>query len=226
MRLLPILLLSACGGSTARPCPDGMVSIPAGTVVLGERNPHQAWHQPARSIDLPAYCIDVYEYPDREGALPRSNVSWEEAQASCESAGKRLCTSDEWERACRGTSERLYGYGNQRDPAACNTPIEGSGPGPGTPAPLAASGSFARCHTPEGVYDLNGNLSEWVADPWAGAPEPFNLQAKVDPASWRTLRGGTMWSHTFYGQDCTSAHGHDKSGFRNMDDGLRCCLTP
>ena len=88
--------------------------------------------------------------------------------------------------------------------------------------PSTKAGGWERCRTPEGVYDLNGSVSEWVADPWTGGPEPFNPEARVDPETWGTLRGGTMWSGTFYGQDCTSRHGH-AGHFRNIDDGFRCC---
>ena len=92
----------------------------------------------------------------------------------------------------------------------------------GKPPPLAASGSHEGCRTSEGVYDLNGNLSEWVSDGYQGAPEPFNRSATPDPATWRVLRGGTMWNLTFYGQECLSRHGHEVT-FLNMDDGFRCC---
>lgn len=94
------------------------------------------------------------------------------------------------------------------------------------PAPVAAAGASPRCVTPEGVYDLDGNVSEWVDQPWDGAPEPFARAGRVDPETWRTVRGGTMWSETFHGHDCTSAHGHIRSTFRGMDDGFRCCLSP
>jgi len=166
--------------------------------------------------------MDVYEYPNKEGEFPQGAVTWEDAKTLCEQQGKRLCSSAEWELACRGTEGRLYSYGNQYNMSTCNTPIDGSGP-QGNQPPFAKSGSYKDCHSPEGVYDLNGSLSEWVSDPWADFPEPFARNAKVNPETWRALRGGTMWSHTFYGQDCTSRHGHKKSGWKNMDDGFRCC---
>lgn len=220
------LALVACGERAPGPCPDGMARIAGGTVTLGSRRPHQPWHRPARAAVLETFCVDRYEFPGAKGEVPLARVTWEEAAARCEAAGKRLCTGDEWERACRGTDERLHPYGNDLDPSACNTPIDGSGPPAGEPPPVAPSGAFPGCVSPDGVFDLDGNLSEWVADPWTGAPEPFNREATVDPDTWRTLRGGTMWSHTFYGGDCTSAHGHHRTEFKNMDDGFRCCATP
>jgi len=212
----------------APPSRDERVSVPEGTLLAGSR-PGLTERRPSVEADLEpvsvaAFDIDRLPYPNDPARPAEPAATRAEAQRLCAAQGRRLCEELEWERACRGTTSRLYSYGNQRDAEACNTPIEGSGPG-NQPAPLAASGAFERCHTPEGVYDLNGNLAEWVSDPWTGAPEPFNQAAKVDPETWRTLRGGTMWSHTFYGQDCTSSHGHLVT-FKNMDDGFRCCKTP
>lgn len=224
-----LLSASGCGaGPTGHsgPCPAGMVQIDAGDARLGVRSHRQPWQGSARTVALAAYCVDTYEYPNVAGATPKAFVTFDEAQAWCAAAGKRLCTGDEWERACRGPQGRLHPYGDVRDPTACNTPIEGTGPLPGRAAPVSVAGAFPRCVTPEGVFDLGGNLSEWVDEPWAGVPEPFAPRAKVDPETWRTLRGGTMWSQTFYGQDCTSAHGHPRSTLRSTDDGFRCCLTP
>lgn len=213
------IVLSGCGWSPPLSCPPDMVLIPPGPAQLGVASPRK-WQAPLREVSLPGYCIDPYEHPNQAGAPATVQVTWTEARDLCAAVGKRLCSTDEWERACRGPEGRLYSYGNTRDASACNTPIEGSGPGQDLPPTKA--GGWSRCRTPEGVYDLNGSVSEWVSDSWSGAPEPFNADATVDPQTWGTLRGGTMWRHTFYGQDCTSRHGH-ADGFHNIDDGFRCC---
>lgn len=200
-----------------------MVHIPGGQTTLGGARARGGLRGPT-PVTLRAFCIDTYEFPNQAGARPKAHVTWPQAQAACAEAGKRLCTEDEWERACRGPENRRYSYGDTRDAARCNTPIAGTGPGPEGP-PVAASGAHPQCRTSEGVYDLNGNLSEWTASGYAGPPEPFNRAATTDPATWRVVRGGTMWSETFYGQDCLSRHGHDDA-FKNMDDGFRCCADP
>jgi sulfatase modifying factor 1 len=211
-------IASGCFSTTPR-CPADMVFIPAGPAIIGVSEP-LSWQQARHEAALPGYCIDTYEHPNRAGEPSTAQVTWSQARDACAAIGKRLCGSDEWERACRGPEGRRYVYGDTRDPAACNTPIEGGGPQPSLPPTEA--GAWPRCRSPEGVYDLNGSLSEWVSDPWTGDPEPFNREARVDPETWRVLRGGTMWSQTFYGQDCTSRHGHEVS-FHNIDDGFRCC---
>ena len=195
-----------------------MVGISGGSTTIGSAPTTESWHQKAHTVSLDSYCIDAYEFPNRKGALPQSDVSWVEAQSLCEEQGKRLCTSQEWERACRGVAHTRFAYGNERNPNACNTPIEGGAPG--GPAPLAVAGSHSECVTPEGVYDLNGNVSEWVIGQWDGPP-PTDSSSTEGP--WQVLRGGTMWSKTGYGQDCTSRHAHDGTTYRNIDDGFRCC---
>ena len=218
------LLLLGC--PSAPPCPEGMIYLDARVVPLGAEEP-TAWQQPARLAQVGAVCMDRYEWPNREGELALGDLTWEQANSHCASVGKRLCTSDEWGGACRGTEGRSYSYGDRFDRSRCNTPLEGSGPGSREP-PIAAAGSHPGCCSPEGVCDLDGNLSEWVSDPWAEFVEPFNANpdSAASPERWRQVRGGTMWSDTFYGQDCTSRHGHDKNYWRNADDGFRCCADP
>lgn len=224
--LFPCTYLLACTipQQQASNCPEGMVAFDATEFTVGLASPSRSWHESAHTVSLDAFCMDQYEYPNIKGELPKHSVSWEEADSLCTQAGKRLCSSAEWERACKGTENRLYSYGNLYNMQTCNTPIDGAGP-QGKQVPYTKSGEKENCHTPEGVYDLDGSLSEWVADPWSDFPEPFAKNVVVSPDNWRTIRGGTMWSHTFYGQDCTSRHGHRKSGWKNMDDGFRCCAN-
>jgi len=218
-----LFLLVGCGADEPD-CPEGTVRVEGRVMSFGEVEPSEAWHRPAQERRVETFCIDRFEYPNREGELPRADVSWSEAERLCRERGQRLCSSAEWELACEGESGRRYSYGSRRDVERCNTPIAGGGPVDGVP-PVRPAGAFSGCSTPEGVRDLNGSLAEWVADPWTGPPEDFNQGAEVDPGTWRTLRGGTMWDRTFYGQDCTSRHGH-VGGFANNDDGFRCCADP
>jgi formylglycine-generating enzyme required for sulfatase activity len=211
-----VLLALGCPGQASSPCPEGMVLLEAGDFALGD--------EPSRpeNVPLPAFCMDRYEHPNQEGSLPTVGVTWEQARDLCQQAGKRLCSSDEWERACRGVRSQRYVYGDERDPEACNTPWERF---EAPPAPYAPSGAHPRCRNAEGVMDLNGNVSEWVQDEWTGARANFDAEAFPPETVYRTVRGGTMWRQTFYGQDCTSAHGHPERDVHHIDDGLRCCLS-
>ena len=90
------------------------------------------------------------------GTRPWTSVTFEDAKYACERAGKRLCTKDEWLKACRAGGE--YPYGNKYNKDTCNVSDN-----------IVDTGSKSGCKTPNGVYDLSGNVSEWVTDGQAAA---------------------------------------------------------
>ncbi|WP_433620948.1 SUMF1/EgtB/PvdO family nonheme iron enzyme [Nocardia sp. CA-120079] len=83
-------------------------------------------------------------------------VSWDDANTYAQWAHKALPTSQQWEKAARGTRGNTWPWGNQPTPAKCN--VRGSGPGTMTPVSTYASGV-----SPFGIYDLVGNTWEWTA---------------------------------------------------------------
>ncbi|MCY3021738.1 MAG: protein kinase, partial [Planctomycetota bacterium] len=99
-----------------------------------------------------AFCIDRYEFPNKAGALPQGNVTWLEAQDLCRKAGKELCLASQWQDACQGYEGRQYPYGAAADSSACNT--DGTA--------VLPSGSKPECKNSLGVFDMSGNLAEWV----------------------------------------------------------------
>ncbi len=103
-----------------------------------------------------AFCIDKYEYPNKKGALPQE-ATFYEAMIKCAEQGKRLCTAEEWVLACVGKNVTVYPYGNAFDPTACNT-LHNKEAGDG----VVPSGSMPRCVNDYGLYDMSGNLEEWV----------------------------------------------------------------
>ena len=146
------------------------------------------------------------------------------AAAACHAAGKRLCTSREWLRACQGPAQTTFPYGPAYQALACN---EGRAVHPieelfgdaadwslaqmndarinQLPHTLAATGSHPACVSAEGVYDLHGNLHEWVADHEG------------------TFRGGFYVDATINGRGCayrTTAHGRS---YHDYSTGFRCC---
>lgn len=116
------------------------------------------------------YEIDVYEYPSRKGELPLLVDSWFEAAQFCAAQGMRLCSPGEWQHACQGEEGLPYSSPDVNfsdDPSFglrfCNT--QGSefvGDTSDIEAGLAPSGSFANCASTAGVFDLTGNVREWV----------------------------------------------------------------
>jgi formylglycine-generating enzyme required for sulfatase activity len=94
-----------------------------------------------------------FNQPDQ----PVVDVDWNAADAYCRWKGKRLPSGDEWERAARGTDGRLYPWGNRFELQNANT-----GEGPNS-APLAV-GSIPADRSPDGVFDLAGNVREWTTE--------------------------------------------------------------
>ena len=93
----------------------GMAFVPAGTLKAGTplgKLPRVATEElPGTPIQMGAYYIDIYPYPNEPGAIPQPNVSRDEAKKLCAEKGKRLCTELEWERACKGPDNTTYEYG-------------------------------------------------------------------------------------------------------------------
>jgi hypothetical protein len=98
-------------------------------------------------------CIDKYEYPNRLGTVPQVNVNFEDAQKLCEQAGKRLCTSQEWQWSCSGMEGYTYPYGINLEKENCN--MEGS-------KVIEPSGNRNKCISKFGAIDMTGNVFEWV----------------------------------------------------------------
>ena len=67
------------------------------------------------------FYIDIYEYPNQRGTLPKVDVTWGEAESLCAAQGKRLCTEQEWQKACTGPQNFAYSYGENFEPGRCNT---------------------------------------------------------------------------------------------------------
>lgn len=120
------------------------------------------------------------------GVLPNGYLSGIVARAACERAGKRLCTLAEWVTACRGQANRKFPYGDQYQDGACNVFREAHPAALLTGNPsrhhldprlnlmrgengplLRQTGATPRCRSEWGqdaVYDMVGNLDEWIDD--------------------------------------------------------------
>ncbi|MBL9022243.1 MAG: SUMF1/EgtB/PvdO family nonheme iron enzyme [Myxococcales bacterium] len=195
-----------------------------------ERNQCRLYREPATCLDkarVPMrFCMDTFEWPNEKGEVPRNLTSWQEAKDLCEGLGKRLCTDEEFTFACEGEAMRPHVHGFTRDPQICSYDREYR---PRTfnflkhdacladepcRAALAVidqrlpSGSMPRCVSDHGVYDLNGNVNEWVELPGRG----FSKRAGLKGGWWGPVRDRCRPITTF--------HGESDFGY---EVGFRCC---
>jgi formylglycine-generating enzyme required for sulfatase activity len=138
------------------------------------------------------YLSDV-AYADH----PVVDVNWFQAQNYCQWIGARLPTESEWEKAARGTNGRIYPWGNDFNGNVanlCDTNClfdwanKNYDDGYEKTSPV---GSYPDGVGPYGVYDMAGNVWEWVAD-WydiypGGIPNVSSHLGQTD----RVLRGGS-----------------------------------
>jgi formylglycine-generating enzyme required for sulfatase activity len=134
---------------------------------------------------------------------PVVHISWNDAQAYCEWAGRALPTEAQWEAASRGGLDGArYPWGEERDETRMNIwqgvfPVENTlEDGYLTTAPV-------RSYDPNayGLWQTVGNVWEWCADWWD--PRYYAVSPENDPAgpirgTVRVLRGGSYLCHDSY----------------------------
>lgn len=175
-------------------------------------------------LEFRRFCIDTYEYPNLQGVKPAVMADWNEAARACQAEGKRLCTVEEWEFACEGPGMWPYPYGAERDRTACNidqNEVPADADALSHPARVGAevervdrrvkSGSMPRCVSPFGVYDMTGNVDEWVDNPQGKRAEPpFRSSLKGD--DWGSNRAR-----------CRPIDSTIPESFTSPQRGFRCC---
>jgi formylglycine-generating enzyme required for sulfatase activity len=133
-----------------------MIRIAAGILAVGSA-PDDNLRDQTAEVDLvptamTAFEIDALPYPNDPAQPWKTGVGQAEAQALCAAQDKRLCTEVEWERACKGDTERRFPTGNRYDPSAYP---QGQ---PWQPA------------SPLGVFAM-GRLAEWTSSRWGDEPD-------------------------------------------------------
>ena len=232
--------------------PAKMVLIPKGKFRMGTDRLTGDESKPIHSVELDAFWIDTHEvtvgeYKEflRESGHPTSllaqlfeysptddhpivGVSWHDAMAYAQWAGKRLPTEAEWEKAARGglmdahfpwgndeidSSKANYGNQNNRTMPVGSYPPNGYG-----------------------LYDMTGNVMEWCMDPWdanfyanSPAENPFagNKSLKETIVDYKNIKGhrvvrGGAWNHTSSGSLFVGARHKSEAIEKFTNIGFRC----
>jgi formylglycine-generating enzyme required for sulfatase activity len=222
-----------------------MVLVIAGEFTMGDR-----LFGPVHKVYLDAFYMDQYEVrtslyaaflraSNREkpynwqfvdmqadGDRPVIGVDWYDAEAYCRWAGKRLPTEAEWEKAARWTDGRTYPWGNGRlDKTKASYNWDGKRRWDGYRT-LSLVGSYEAGKSPYGIYDLAGNVWEWVAD-WydrdAYKNSPTRNPTGPPAGEFKVFRGGSALSHS---ADVTAAlRNRGSPTGRAITIGFRCAQS-
>ena len=192
--------------------PEGMVLVPGGRYRIGSED-GDADERPAREVLLDPFFIDTHEVTNAEFARfveatgyategswrqhagrgrerhPVTAVTWNDARAYAEWAGKRLPTEAEWEVAARGgLAGKPFPNGDSLEGSAVFGEIfEGTESTKTAPVGSLASNGY-------GLYDMAGNVAEWCADYYArdayARADELNPHGPARGAA-RVVRGGS-----------------------------------
>jgi formylglycine-generating enzyme required for sulfatase activity len=202
-------------------CPANMVYIPSGSFNMGTKVfPYPKDAKLVHSIYVDGFCIDKYEYPNKLFSMPESDLSYIEASQKCIEEGKRLCTEAEWEKACKGPQFFEYPYGKRYDISDCRIDKDKmDGP--------TMSGEMTKCVSSYGVFDMSGNIAEWVYDYYDENfyySSPASNPKGPESGDMRILKGGSF--EDFGMRTKCSYREPRKPDQTSKRTGFRCCKNP
>ncbi len=218
-----------------------MVKIPAGEFTLGfdpasELIPFMSDTtaglnaQPKQTQFLKTFYIDRYEttYTDFIKFKPRAKytshipnepvrgVSWFEADSYCISIGKRLPTEFEWEKAARGSDNRLFVWGDEFNKKNANFSKK-----------VYPVNTKNKDKSKFGVWGMNGNVSEWTSSWYQPYPNSTHKDENYGK-KFKVTRGGSFFKreHGFMKEFAMIPYRNiSPVNARFWDTGFRCAWS-
>ncbi len=241
--LVPVDLSGPKNGTTMK-WTDGstLVYVPSGEFVMG----NGGFNAPVHNVTLDDYWIyqtkvtnrmfaqcvavgacsapveelggPVYNNPEYAN-YPVVGVTWDQSQAYCAWSQGQLPTEAQWEKAARGADGNAYPWGN--DKPACDLLNLGYCSGRTSEVDVFLDGV-----SPYGLYDMAGNIFEWVSD-WYGEAyytgAPAANPTGPESGEYRSVRGSSF--ETDFDQvESAIRHFINPSNHRR-DLGFRCAVT-
>lgn len=224
-----------------------MILIPAGEFSMGSEtgDPDE---RPIHEVFVDAFYIDQYEVTNKEymncvdegvcrepiqigetnmdskyygdpayDDFPVNTVNWHMAKTFCEWRGARLPTEPEWEKAAGGSESLRYPWGEEIDCSRANFKDCNGGP--------VAVGSYESGKSPYGVYDMAGNVWEWVSDPIQHYPYQADFSGQISEYDSRVVRGGGWLDDGNFLRTTNRSYLHPSLFYDYETVGFRCAMS-
>lgn len=163
-----------------------------------------------------------------KGVIPSAFMTANQAALACQNSGKDICEQKVFNFACKGPEDLSFPYGNEWKKGKCNLYDN-----PEAPGKRVTTGSFSECVSYYGIYDLAGNVREYIT---CGEQCQLGQTAGSDwtTTDW-TIDSNEEWIQSGAGCGCNYGFSFSYSLPHELIEsdeakggtrGVRCCKPP